>query len=105
MTWDNPRSSYTKHHYRQSCHHCWVWAKRELHWVSPEGEKFDGHYLATQCGHCNKLGKIHYRWNEELHLNIPDGSKRGFYDVHNRRGCPSQSGKSQARELEYEYDF
>ena len=58
-----------------------------------------------QCGHCNKLGKILYRWNEELHSKMLESSKKGFYSVHNRGGCPPRSGKSSARELEYANDF
>lgn len=103
--WDSPRSSYTKHHHNQYCKHCWIWAKRHIDWTTEEGERFLGDYLAMQCGHCNKLGKILYRWNEELHSKMLESSKKGFYSVHNRGGCPPRSGKSSARELEYANDF
>jgi len=36
---------------------------------------------------------------------MPEGSKRGFYNVHNNGGCPPRSGKTSARELEYSDDF
>ncbi len=103
MSWDNPSNSYKQHY--KSCSHCWVWARRNLDWKPDEGEAFRGTYLVMECGHCQKLGQILYKWNQDLHGHMPDASKRGFFNVHNRRGCPSRSGKSSATKLEYEYDF
>jgi len=103
--WDNPRRSYTAHHYPKACAHCWVWVKRNVNWETEEGERFIGDYLTMECGHCRKMGKITCRWNDALHSHIPEGSKRGFYNVHNTLGCPPRGGKSKSSELEYADDF
>lgn len=104
--WDSPRKSYADRYKQYSCKHCWVWVRREIHWQTEQGEKFDGFYLAMECGHCNKLGKIHMKWNEDLHSKIPSGSRNGFFAVHNRGGCPPRGiGKPRASELEYEDEF
>lgn len=71
--------------------------------MTEEGDIFDGWYLAMRCGHCNKPGKIIAEWDDDLHSKIPEGSKRGYENVHRSRGCPAAAKKREM--VEYEYDF